>query len=83
MFALIEQTTTKEYDMSKYNIIEGDGTLRATASSIDEAIQTTKVELFRNGIVQSKSDISSALRHSGTAQITDITFGVSFWIKKA
>lgn len=69
--------------MAKYNITEGDGTLRATANSIDEAITTTKVELFRNGVVQSKSDIASALRVTGAAQITDITFGVSFWIEKA
>ena len=69
--------------MAKYNITEGDGTLRATANSIDEAITITKVELFRNGVVQSKSGIASALRVAGTAQITDITFGVSFWIEKA
>jgi hypothetical protein len=68
--------------MAKYNITEGDGTLRATVNSIDEAIQTTKVDLFRNGVVQSKNDIATALRTSGTAQITDITFGISFWIKR-
>ena len=69
--------------MAKYNITEGDGTLRATANSIDEAIQTTKVDLFRNGVVQSKNDIATALRTTGAAQITDVTFGISFWIERA
>ena len=68
--------------MAKYNITEGDGTLRATANSIDEAIQTTKVELFKNGVKESKREISQSLRNIGMARITDITFDVSFYIEK-
>ena len=69
--------------MSKYNITEGDGTIRATANSIDEAIQITKVELFKNGIKESRREIAQALRNIDMARITDITFDVSFYIEKA